>query len=122
MRSLKRKQESPDLDLPARNKTMAKEFAESFYKSKTWQRTREAYLRSVGGLCEECLKRGIYTPGVIVHHKIHLTPESIQHPEIALNFDNLKLLCRYHHAAAHGIQKRYEVDELGRVTFPFWAE
>lgn len=96
---------------------MAKEFAEEFYGSSTWQRVRAAYRKQVGGLCERCLKAGRYNAGVIVHHKVHLTPELIQHPEIALSFDNLELLCRDCHAAAHGgnQQKRWKVDPLGRV-------
>ena len=93
------------------------EYAERFYKSKAWQACRLAYAKQVGGLCECCLKNGIYTPGVIVHHKVHINPENIEVPEITMNFDNLELLCRDCHAAQHGKkQKRYKVDDLGRVT------
>ena len=93
-----------------------KEFAESFYKSKAWQRCRADYVKRVGGLCEECLKQGRYSAGVIVHHKIHVTPETITQPEILLSFDNLELLCRDCHAAVHDTrQRRYKIDELGRV-------
>jgi len=56
-------------------------------------------------------------PGEIVHHKIHLTPENIHDPKIALNFDNLQLLCRDCHGKIHAKhQKRYKVDALGRVA------
>lgn len=67
-------------------------------------------------MCEKCLKEGRYTPGDIVHHKIHLDPVKILDPSISLNWDNLELLCRKHHAEAHGSTKRYKVDEFGRVT------
>ena len=90
-------------------------WAETFYKSKTWQRCRNAYAKSKGGLCEACLKRGMFTPGVIVHHKIHLTPDNINNPDIALNADNLMLLCRDCHALIHKPQKRFKIDEMGRV-------
>ena len=50
-----------------------REFAKNFYKSTTWQNTREAYYKKAGGLCERCLKKGDISPGEIVHHKIHLT-------------------------------------------------
>ena len=50
-----------------------------------------------------------------MHHKIPLTPENVTDPEITLNWDNLMLLCRECHAAVHKPQKRYTVDELGRV-------
>ena len=94
-----------------------KEYAESFYKSKTWQKTREAYLRYRGGLCEDCLAKGVYRPGVIVHHKEQVTPLNIDNPEITLSWDNLRLLCRECHEAKHSQRKRrYKIDELGRVT------
>jgi 5-methylcytosine-specific restriction endonuclease McrA len=93
-----------------------KPYAEEFYKSKAWKQCREAYARSKGGLCEKCLKDGRYTAGEIVHHKVHLSPENITDPNVSLNWDNLELLCRLHHAEAHGREKRYKVDEAGRVT------
>lgn len=92
-----------------------KEFAKAFYKSKTWQNTRAAYAKSVGGLCEKCLDKGIYKPGEIVHHITELTPENINNPEIALAWDNLRLVCRDCHAEEHGRKKRYKVDEFGRI-------
>lgn len=94
-----------------------KDFAESFYKSKTWQRCRAGFVKSKGGLCERCLSKGIYRPGEIVHHKIHLTPGNISDPNITLSWDNLELLCVDHHAEEHRrVKRRYKVDELGRVT------
>lgn len=92
-----------------------KEYAKHFYKSAAWRNTRDAFFKSKAGLCERCLKKGLYSPGVIVHHKIHLTPDNISVPEIALSWDNLELLCRDCHALAHKPEKRYKVDELGRV-------
>ena len=100
---------------------MAKDFAKAFYKSKRWQHTRDEYASSVGWLCERCLKRGIYKPGVIVHHKVHIdTEEALNDPSIALSFNNLELVCRECHAELHkddrNNTKRYRVDEFGRVT------
>jgi 5-methylcytosine-specific restriction endonuclease McrA len=94
-----------------------KDFAASFYKSKAWQACRAAYLSKVGGLCEDCLAKGIYTPAEIVHHTVELTPENINRPEISLNPELLRAVCRECHAAAHGARiRRYKLDELGRVT------
>lgn len=93
-----------------------KEFAASFYKSKAWQHCRSAYAKSVGGLCEQCLKRGMVRPGDIVHHKVKLTPDNINDPAVTLAWNNLELLCRDCHAKAHGTARRYKVDEMGRVT------
>lgn len=53
------------------------------------------------GLCERCLAKGLYTPGKVVHHKIHLTPENISDPRVALGWENLQLLCQDCHAAVH---------------------
>ena len=75
------------------------------------------YARSKGGLCELCLAKGIYRPGEIVHHKTHLTTSNLSDPTIALNWDNLQLLCRDCHASQHKPERRYKVDELGRVLF-----
>lgn len=93
-----------------------KEFAASFYKSKAWQHCRSSYAKSVGGLCEQCLKAGLVKTGDIVHHKVKLTPANINDPAVSLSWNNLELLCRDCHAKAHGTAKRYKVDEMGRVT------
>ena len=96
---------------------MAKAFARRFYSSEAWNNTREAYKKSVGGLCERCLQRGLIVPGEIVHHKEHLTPGNIDNEALALGFDNLELVCRECHAEEHGKKRRrYEIDDFGRVT------
>ena len=92
------------------------DYAKTFYKSKAWQACRESYLKQKHGLCEQCMKRGIYTPGVIVHHKKHITPKNITDPNVTLSWDNLELLCREHHAEMHKGKRRYKVDKYGRVT------
>ena len=99
---------------------MARDFAGNFYKTQLWKDCRASYIKSVGGLCERCYQHGIIRHGDTVHHKVHLTPENINDPEITLNHDNLELLCRDCHAQLHRNQneKRYSVDETGRI----WAE
>ncbi|MFR7478296.1 MAG: HNH endonuclease [Acutalibacteraceae bacterium] len=93
-----------------------KEYAKRFYRSKAWRDTREAYARSKAGLCENCLAKGIWKAGEIVHHKEPITPETINNPSITLAWDNLQLLCRDCHAWAHEKkEKRYKLDEMGRV-------
>ena len=86
---------------------MAKPFARKFYSSKAWKTCRETYAGKKHYLCENCLRKGIYKPGEIVHHKIEIDPVTIEHPEIALNFDNLELLCRECHAERHTTEKKY---------------
>ena len=112
---------------------MAREFAKKFYSSKVWQDCRNEYAKRAHYLCENCLRKGIYKPGVIVHHVEELTPFNIERPEIALNFDNLELLCRDCHAEIHEVEgrwaavnkarresrdakKRYKVGPNGEIT------
>jgi len=112
---------------------MAKEFARAFYSSKRWQECRNEYAKKKHYLCENCLKRGIYKPGVIVHHIIEIDPITIEKPEVALNPENLELLCRECHSKVHDqhggrwakvnaarraerdAKNRYKIDEFGRV-------
>ncbi len=83
---------------------MAKPFARKFYSSKAWQDCRNEYAKRRHYLCENCLRKGIYKPGTIVHHVIELDPVNIENPEIALNFNNLELLCRDCHMAIHEVE------------------
>ena len=46
------------------------------------------------------------THGEIVHHKIELTPDNIDDPEITMNYNNLELLCRQCHAEVHDKRKK----------------
>lgn len=113
---------------------MAKAFAKKFYSSKAWQTCRNEYARDRHYLCENCLRKGIYKVGEIVHHKIEIDPVNINNPEITLNFNNLELLCRDCHAAMHeqsggrwsevnkrkraerDAKNRYNIDTNGCVT------
>lgn len=97
-----------------------KEYARKFYKSAAWKKLRENYIREQGGLCERCLARGMLVPAQIVHHKIYISPENIKDPGITLDPENLEALCqechnREHFAEAQG-ERRYTVDEMGRVS------
>lgn len=98
-----------------------KDYAEKFYKGTAWHKCRAAYLKSVGGLCERCMSNGLFVPAVIVHHKIHITPENIDDPNIILDWNNLEALCRDCHHDEHKefgakrLGKRYFIDDSGRV-------
>ena len=73
-----------------------KDFAKEFYLSKEWRKTRAYVFERDHYLCVRC-----GAPGEIVHHKIHLTPQNINNPLIALGEDNLETLCRSCHAVEH---------------------
>ena len=99
---------------------MAKEFAKAFYNSSAWKKCRAAYIayrqRIDGGMCESCHE----VPGYIVHHKVELTPENINDPNIALSFGNLKYDCHVCHqkentgGTIHGLIE-YEFSSDGEV-------
>jgi len=72
-------------------------FAKAFYESPAWRKTRAYIIKRDFGLCTRC-----GAPGVIVHHKIELSPSNIDDPSISLNEDNLTTLCRNCHAIVHG--------------------
>lgn len=97
---------------------MAKEFTGGFYKTKAWQKTRNAYVKYRQGLCEECLAKGLYRKGEIVHHRVELTPENIDDPNITLSWDNLELVCRECHLEKHEMKhtKRFTILPDGSVT------
>ena len=98
-----------------RRTEMAREFAKEFYNSPAWKDCRRSYAASKGNLCEICLSKGLVKPGEIVHHKIHLDPENINDPNVALNWNNLQLVCRDCHGLIHRPERRFKVDEWGRV-------
>ena len=96
-----------------------KPWAEEFYKSQAWKICREVIMQRDHYLCQDCLKQNKFTAAEEVHHIIELTPENIQDPEVTLNSENLISLCRECHRARHGArQRRYKIDEFGRVTIP----
>ncbi len=92
------------------------EMQKAFYKSKTWQRCRDEYMKSVGGLCERCEARGIIRPARIVHHKEYISPANIRDPFILLSFDNLEALCQDCHNNEHFKKnKRYKANIDGTI-------
>ena len=97
---------------------MAREFAKPFYNSKVWQECRTFVYKRSGGLCERCLKAGLYTPGEVVHHIIPLTAENIKDPKITTDPANLMLLCGDCHAAMHRTHTdmRYRVLPDGSIS------
>ena len=93
-----------------------RDWYERFIISKTWIKCARSYKASVNGLCERCLARGLITPAEEVHHKVKLTPQNINRPEVSLNWANLIALCKDCHMKEHRKQKRWTVDEDGNVT------
>lgn len=89
----------------------------NFYNRKMWQQTREAYIKSVGRLCERCRAKGLIVPAEIVHHKVHLNEMNVMNESIAYGFDNLEALCRSCHAEEHEEEYTERRREHGRYYF-----
>jgi 5-methylcytosine-specific restriction protein A len=60
-----------------------------FLCSAAWRKLRLAKLQA-DPLCEPCLSKGKTTLATVVHHK----KRRDQHPELALDWDNLESRCR----------------------------
>jgi len=83
-----------------------------FYNTKAWKQNRVAYAISQSCICERC-GRAVYVSGVnsylpknkrlryVVHHKEHLDDSNFT-DDIALDWNNLELLCLDCHNAVHG--------------------
>ena len=86
---------------------MAKPFAKKFLNSKAWESCRTGYIadriRIDGGMCEVCHE----ALGYIVHHKVLLTPQNINDPDVSLNWKNLSYECKDCHDKhdGHGVKR-----------------
>ena len=72
---------------------VAKDWREKFYESKAWEVCRDAFAKNHSGICERCFAEGRYRAGEIVRHKIELTPETARDVDIAMDWNNLELVC-----------------------------
>lgn len=73
-----------------------RDFAESFYKSKSWERCRDSFMKSKNWICEQC-----GDVAEIAHHIIPVEPWTINDPKVTLNHENLECLCRKCHGLRH---------------------
>lgn len=90
---------------------------EDFYKTSEWRNARRLYLLK-HPFCEECLKRGEYTPATHVHHRVFLNKANYTNPEFSLNEKNLEAVCLDCHNTIHfgKSEKRYRVNADGTIT------
>lgn len=87
-----------------------RKISQPFYKSPAWRKTRAAYIKSVGGLCERCLSEGKIIKGYIVHHKTYITKDNINDPNITLSWSNLEYLCHDCHNKEHFQKKVWSME------------
>lgn len=63
--------------------------SQGFYHTSAWRRIRVQALQRDHYLCQACLKNNRFTKATEVHH----IKELEDHPELALDLDNLQSLC-----------------------------
>jgi len=93
-------------------------WAERFYGGDAWKACREAFLQSKGYLCERCSTAADPVIARIAHHRIYLTRENINDPQITLAWRNLEALCQDCHNKEHhgaGTKPRYGFDADGNI-------
>ena len=77
-----------------------------FYRSREWERCRAAFLgerllRDGELRCEMCGKAIVRQYEAILHHKTELEESNVLDASVALNPDNLRLVCHWCHDAIH---------------------
>lgn len=85
-----------------------------FYGSKRWHDLRDRLVIERHGICERCGKDfSGETRMLSAHHKEHLTDDTLKDPAVAVNPENIEILCAKCHALQHPvrgfIKKRKEV-------------
>ena len=85
-----------------------------FYASKRWRDLREVLIIQRHGVCDRCGKDfSADTSYLIAHHKDHLTDETLADPAVAVNPENIEILCHKCHSHYHPergyIKKRKQV-------------
>lgn len=84
---------------------MAEPWAAKFYNSQSWKFLRGKLIVAANYSCQKCGKSFVLNPSRLVgHHKIPLTPENVNDVNIALNPQNVEIICKECHDAEH---KRY---------------
>lgn len=80
------------------------------YNTTAWKKMRLDYLKQ-HPCCEECLRNGIVTPAVDVHHlKSPFRGGEINY-DMLLDSNNLEALCKECHALEHQKEKGYVTPE-----------
>ena len=84
-----------------------------FYSSKAWRDLRNVLIIERHGICERCGKDfSADTSQLIAHHKEHLTDDTLVDPMVAVNPDNIEIVCEKCHSHYHaykGFTRRKQV-------------
>ena len=91
---------------------MAQAWAMKLYQSREWRELRRAIIQERGLRCEACGRLVHNASDLTADHIRELTPETVQDADIALNQDNVQLLC----AGCHN-RKHQRFGHTGRGVF-----
>lgn len=98
---------------------MAQPWAKKFYNSKEWRALRERLIVEANFLCSECGERYLQDSAQLVaHHITELSPANVNDVNIALNPDNIKIICRRCHDKQH---RRFEFGNEHNVYIVYGA-
>ena len=89
---------------------------DKIYKTHAWKKLRQSYYTKQHGLCERCGQ-----PGDIVHHKVYITKENVNDPNITMNEKLLELLCischnKEHYRKDEPLREGLKFDEFGQLV------
>jgi len=83
------------------------------YRSKKWAKIKKEK-KLLNPFCERCLKKGIYTPSYIIHHKEYITDKNYEDDNVFYNIDNLESVCLECHNKEHfGEKQEFFFDKNG---------
>ena len=80
---------------------MAKPWAMRLYQSKAWADLRQTLIAERGMRCEECGRIILRSSEIVADHIKELTPDNVTDPAVALNQENIKLICEDCHNRKH---------------------
>lgn len=70
---------------------------QAWYHLRYWRYVKAYVMKRDHHECQVCRKRGLYTPANTVHHLQHV----LDRPDLALDTDNLEVVCRACHNREH---------------------
>ena len=89
-------------------KLISEDNVHAFYTSKHWRRMQKQVLKDNHWECQRCKKKGLVVTATTVHHKQYLR----QHPELALEKENLEAICeKCHYEEHHKKKDKYTNEE-----------
>lgn len=80
---------------------MAQDWAMQLYNSSKWRNLRQTIIHERGLRCESCGRLVLDASELIADHIEELTPDNVHNADIALNQNNVQLLCADCHNAKH---------------------